>query len=63
MVGGDICLLMGWQCLNWLRRGEDGDVADIVPCGRCDLKVIIITRPFALQNGVEMRVIFVSLVA
>lgn len=39
MVGGDICLLMGWQCLNWLRRGEDGDVADIVPCGRCDLKV------------------------
>ena len=41
MVGGDICLLMGWQCLNWLRRGEDGDVADIVPCGRCDLKVNI----------------------
>lgn len=63
MVGGDICLLMGWQCLNWLRRGEDGDVADIVPCGRCDLKVFIITRPFALQNDVEMRVIFVSLVA
>lgn len=63
MVGGDICLLMGWQCLNWLRRGEDGDVADIVPCGRCDLKVKIITRPFALQNDVEMRVIFVSLVA
>ena len=63
MVGGDICLLMGWQCLNWLRRGEDGDVADIVPCGRCDLKVTRITRPFALQNDVEMRVIFVSLVA
>lgn len=63
MVGGDICLLMGWQCLNWLRRGEDGDVADIVPCGRCDLKVCRITRPFALQNDVEMRVIFVSLVA
>lgn len=63
MVGGDICLLMGWQCLNWLRRGEDGDVADIVPCGRCDLKVLQITRPFALQNDVEMRVIFVSLVA
>lgn len=41
MVGGDICLLMGWQCLNWLRRGEDGDVADIVPCGRCDLKVSV----------------------
>lgn len=41
MVGGDICLLMGWQCLNWLRRGEDGDVADIVPCGRCDLKVVL----------------------
>lgn len=41
MVGGDICLLMGWQCLNWLRRGEDGDVADIVPCGRCDLKVYL----------------------
>lgn len=41
VVGGDICLLMGWQCLNWLRRGEDGDVADIVPCGRCDLKVAI----------------------
>lgn len=41
MVGGDICLLMGWQCLNWLRRGEDGDVADIVPCGRCDLKVLL----------------------
>ena len=41
MVGGDICLLMGWQCLNWLRRGEDGDVADIVPCGRCDLKVLM----------------------
>lgn len=41
VVDGDICLLMGWQCLNWLRRGEDGDVADIVPCGRCDLKVLM----------------------
>lgn len=27
------------------------------------LKFFLITRPFALQNDVEMRVIFVSLVA
>lgn len=38
VVGGDICLLMGWQCLNWLRRGEDGDVADIVHVAGATLK-------------------------